>query len=471
MANRIFKASLFAALVFFAVASVKAGEVWTYPAHEGEGIENAYSITVDGKKVDVYRAPDQEKDSGEYYFASFDFKGTVKIEITAPFDLSKTQVAPERFGVKTLEQTEKTLTLEADKPFQISIEPNKRVKPLILFGLAPETDAPNEGDANVVYFGAGVHKPDVINLTDNQTLYIAPGAVVYAGVKAVGKNITIRGRGVLAGDAWKRFAGPCGFSVHCVDSDNVTVRDIIIRSPWSWTCTFWNCQNVTIDGLRIVASNMINDDAVDLCNTRNVVVKNCFLRSQDDSIAVKGEYPNTYPCENIAVEDCVFWTDRANIFRIGYECVADYFKNITAKNIDVLHYSVNSNTPNDYWANTIIWLQPNQEMPMSDCHFDDIRVRTDGIDTIMLCAKPMSCSYGEFENPTPGKLENCSLSNFTIYGEKENFKGVIHIKGLSEKSCVKGLKLKNIVYFGEKLDENSPNVQIGKEFTEDVSFE
>ncbi len=471
MSNRFFSASIFAALVVFAVANARAGEVWTYPAPEGEGIENAYSIKVDGKKVDVYRAPDQEEGSGEYYFASFDFKGTVKIEIAAPFNLSKTQIAPERFGVKTLEQTEKTLTLEADKPFQISIEPNGRVKPLILFGLEPETDAPNEGDENVVYFGPGVHKPGQIDLTDDQTLYIAPGAVVYGGVKAVGKNMTIRGRGVLAGDIWERFQGPMGFNVHCVDGENITVRDIIIRSPWSWTCTFWNCQNVTIDGLRIVASNMINDDAVDLCNTRNVVVKNCFLRSQDDSIAVKGEYEGCYPCENIAVEDCVFWTDRANIFRIGYECVADYFKNITAKNIDVLHYSVNYRDPEEYWSNAVVWLQPNQEVMMSDCRFDNIRVRADGIDAILLSAKPMSCTYGEYQNPTPGKLENCSLSNFTIYGEKKGFNGIIHIKGLSEKSYVKGLKLKNIEYFGEKIDENSPNVQIGKEFTEDVSFE
>ncbi|MBR4752756.1 MAG: hypothetical protein IK077_13450 [Thermoguttaceae bacterium] len=448
-------------------ASARA-EVWTVPAPEGQGIENAYRVQVDGKDVAIYRSFDQEKDSGEYYFATFEFTGSVEVKITAPWALDKATVAPERFGVKIAEQSEKEVTLTADKPFQISFEPNGHVKPLMLFGLAPEENAPKEGDPNVVYYGPGVYKPDMIELRDNQTLYVAAGAVVNAGVHAQGKNITICGRGVIAGTEWKRFEGPGSFIIHGTGCENLTIRDVVLRDPWSWTCVLSGCDGATIDGLRICASNMINDDALDLCNTKNVVVKNCFFRAQDDSIAIKGL--GGQACENIRIEDCVFWTDRANIFRVGYECQAEAMRNIVAKNIDVLGYSVNYRAPEDYWSNTIVWLQPNQEMLMSDCHFEDFRIRANGTNTILLEAKPMSCSYGNFKDPIPGTLENCSLKNFSVYGEKGDFFGYIYIRGESEQSHVKGLKVENIDYFGEKITKDSDCVSIG-DFTEDVVVE
>ena len=438
------------------------GDVWTAPAPEGQGVEGAYRVTVDGKDVAIYRSFDQEKDSGEYYFGTFEFTGTVKIEVTAPFSLAKATVAPERFGVKFVERSEKSATLEASEPFLISLEPNGRVKPLILFGLAPEKDAPKEGDANVVYFGPGVHKPDVVNLTDNQTLYVAAGAVLNAGVVAKGKNISIRGRGIIAGTEWKRHAGPSSFPIHCQDCENLEIRDVVLRDPWSWTCVLNNCRGVKIDGLRICASNMLNDDALDLCNASDVEVTNCFFRSQDDSIAIKGLRDDLAPCENIVVKDCVFWTDRANIFRIGYECQAKTMRDIVAENIDVLYYSVDYRDHDQYWANAIIWLQPNLEMPMEQCRFSNFRIRSTGDKMIMLMAKAMQCKYGKFENPTPGRLFDCSLSDFVVYGEKGEFGGELYFAGFSETSDVKNISITNFDYFGEKITKDSDAVVIGQ---------
>lgn len=78
--------------------------------------------------------------------------------------------------------------------------------PLVIFGNPLEKDAPKAGDKNVVYFGAGVHTPDEIKLSDNQTLYIAGGAVVKSRLRATGKNITVRGRGILSGELSERFS-------------------------------------------------------------------------------------------------------------------------------------------------------------------------------------------------------------------------------------------------------------------------
>lgn len=457
---------------------VAASLVWTvgvraettvYPAPRGEAVEGTYVVKVDGKALDIYSAQDQEEGSGEYYFTSFDFDGEVKIEISAPFSLADATVAPERFGVEIVEQTVEKAVLEADKPFQISFEPNKRVKPLLIFGNAPEIDAPKPGDANVVYFGPGVHRPGKIELTDGQTLYLAGGAVVKGAVLARGKDIVVRGRGVLAGEESPRFQGPGRFMLDCVDCENLTVRDVTFRNPWSWTFVLWNCDGATIDGVKICGSRMINDDALDLVNSRNIIVKNCFFRTQDDSIAVKGMIAGGAACENIAVEDCVFWTDRANVFRVGYECECAGMRAICAKNIDILYYSVNYRDPSEYWANALIWLQPNQEMTMEDCRFENFSVRADGGDIIALMAKPMSCSYGAFENPTPGRLKNCSFTDFNVWGEKGNFNGVVLVKGASETSDVNGLRFENIVYFGEKIGKDAACVRI-EDFAENIEF-
>ncbi len=443
--------------------------VTTYPAPAGEARNGDFTVSVNGKPVDVYAAQSQYFD-GDYFFACFDFSGTVSIRVTSVRSLEKVQVQPARFGVRMERTGANEITLTADKPFRISIEPNGRIKPLLLFGNAPENDAPKPENPNVVYFAPGVHSPGKITLRDNQVLYIAGGAVVKGCVYAKGKNITIRGRGILSGEDSPRFKGPGRYLLDCQDCRDITVRDITLRDPFGWTFVTWNCDGVAINNVKVCGSRMLNDDALDLVNTQNVTVRNCFFRTQDDSIAIKGMAKMTRPCENILIEDCEFWTDVANIFRIGYECETDAMRNIRARNIDVLYYSMNYRQPTEYWANTIIWLQPNQNMLMEECHFEDIRVRSNGDNMIMVMAKPMSCSYGDYKDPEPGALQNCSFKNIQVFGERGKFEGLIYMLGDSEKHYVRGLHFENITYFGQPVTQSSSCVSIGR-YVSGISFE
>ena len=49
-----------------------------------------------------------------------------------------------------------------------------------LFANPPEAQAPKPGDPNVVFFGPGIHEVSHLVVTDNQTVYIAGGAIVRA---------------------------------------------------------------------------------------------------------------------------------------------------------------------------------------------------------------------------------------------------------------------------------------------------
>ncbi len=445
-----------------------ASRVDTYPAPSGEAVAGDYVVTVNGKPVDVYAAQGQYFE-GDYAFASFDFSGKAEVVVRSHAPLDNVQIQPARYAGWLKRKAAGEIALTAEAPFQISVERNGRVKPLLLFGNTAETGAPKPGDPNVVYFAPGVHHTGKIALTDNQTLYLAGGAVVKGCVYAKGTNITIRGRGILGGEDSPRFKGPGRYLLDCQDCRNLTVRDITLRNPWSWTFVTWNCDGVLIDNVKICGSRMINDDALDLVNTRNATVRNCFFRTQDDCIAVKGLAKMAAPCENIRVESCTFWTDRANIFRIGYECETAGMRNIVARDIDVPHYSMNYRAPTEYWANAIIWLQPNQDMLMETCLFENIRVHSDGDDILMLMAKPMSCRYGEYKHPEPGALRDCSFKDIQVTGKQKDFHGLLYITGESPQHAVSGLHFENVVYFGERVTRDASCVQIGPH-TDDITF-
>jgi len=440
----------------------------TYSAPSGEAVADDYTVTVNGRPVDVYAAQGQYFE-GDYTFASFDFSGKAEIVVQSKASLDGVQIQPVRYAGWLTRKDAQAITLEADAPFQMSVERNGRVKPLLLFGNAAETDAPKPGDPNVVYFAPGVHRTGKITLTDNQTLYLAGGAVVKGCVCAKGTNITIRGRGILGGEESPRFKGPGRYLLDCQDCRNLTVRDITLRNPWSWTFVTWNCGGVLIDNVKICGSRMINDDALDLVNTRNATVRNCFFRTQDDCIAIKGLAKMPAPCENILIEGCTLWTDRANIFRIGYECETSGMRNIVARDIDVPHYSMNYRAPTEYWANAIIWLQPNQDMTMERCHFENIRIRSDGDDILMLMAKPMRCRYGEYKHPEPGALRDCSFKDIQVTGSQKDFHGLLYMTGDSPQHAVSGLHFENMVYFGKPVTRDASCVQIGPH-ADDITF-
>ena len=455
------KTAVFAAMLA-ASGLFAGGRVITYPAPATEKAHCSYTITANGKNVDIYRAKSPQFEGGEYFFAYFDFDKDVTIKVTSTKPLDKAELFPVKF--KPLSRDKKSLEFAVAKPpFNATVLRDERNLPLVIFGNPIEDDIPDPKGENVVFFGAGVHTPQTIQLTDNQTLYIAGGAVVKSRIVAKGKNITVRGRGILTGELSERFSSSFVNFDHC---NNLTIKDIILKDTMAWTLVLKDCDKVNIDNIKICCSRMLNDDGIDICNSSNVTIRNSFVRAQDDIIAIKG-MRGKKACENILVEDSILWTDVANTFRIGYECEAEAMRNIVCRNCDIPFYSINYRDPTDYWSNTIIWLQPANEMPIHDVHFENLRIRSDGSDIIVLSANPRVTSYKG--SKTAGTLRDCTIKNLSVDGKKGKFKGILYFKGFDEKHDVKNITLENITYFGEKIKADSPCVQIG-EFTSGITI-
>jgi hypothetical protein len=114
-------------------------------------------------------------------------------------------------------QSENTLIISLPGPRWLSIEPDGKKAPLLLFANALEQERPQPDSPGVIYFGPGTHKAGRIVVTNDQTLYVAGGAVLKAGVVVEGANIQVLGRGILDGSDWEWRKGPtptCGYSWH-----------------------------------------------------------------------------------------------------------------------------------------------------------------------------------------------------------------------------------------------------------------
>lgn len=446
-----------------------------YPAPSKEVLSKDYRLEVNGKSVDIYLAkiadvenrPDwtlnPEDVGGPYSFCYFDFSGDITIKITSlKKPLDNLVIRPLSSGIKP-KINGNTATFTIDKPCKLSIEPDGRLEPLLVFANPLEINPPKQGDPNVIYFGPGIHKPKKIKLLSDQTLYIAGGAIIKGGVEVTGDNIKIKGRGIICGNDWEWRKGP-GNMIGLKNVKNVTIEDIILRGSWGWTLPIYNSDSIVIKNIKIVGSKNPNDDGINPCNTQNVYIRDCFIRTDDDCIAMKGiklgsENDNI---ENIVVENCILWSDRARIFLLGHESRAKYMRHIVLKDLEIIHFNMSP-----------FLLEPGEEMSIEDVLVENVNVFADypkqsGEQTFELIRlKPTINQYMKMK--VPGKISNIHFKNVALTGKEREGWYKTWVVGPDKKHMVTNVTFDNLTWFGHLLDENSPQVKIDVN-TNDIHF-
>ena len=444
-------------------AATGGGKVVTYPAPASETLSTDYKVEAGGQQVDVYAArvldppfAGKEYDyGGPYSFANFDMAGPVVVRITSERSLRNTVIRPESAKVRMTVVDDHTLSLTLDRPCKFSVEPDGKKGPVLLFANPLETDAPKQGDPNVVYFGPGVHKPEKIALKSNQTLYLAGGAVVKAEVLAEGSHIKIRGRGILDGSDWQWRKGPVGNLIAIRNCTDVEVRDITLRGSSHWTIVPKNSRSVTIRNVKLCNSRVQNDDGINPCNSQDVLITDCFIRSDDDCVALKGldfTAANSN-VERITVENCTLWCDRARIFLLGHESRAAYMRNITLRNLDIIHFTM-----------TPFLFEPGEDMRLENVTIEDIRMHGEG-QREFIRLRPVVNQY--MRKKVPGFIRNVRFKNVTIEGQPGAY--LVQVQGADAEHDVQDVAFENVSILGEKLTKESGRVKIG-ENTKDIRF-
>lgn len=430
------------------------GAVVTYPAPPGETLSSDYQIQAGGKPVSVYSArvldppfAGKEYDyGGPYSFANFDVSGRVEVRIKSNRSLRNTVVRPASPDIKKRVEGDNALVISLPGPRKISVEPDGKKGPLLLFANLIEKNPPKPAGTNVIFFGPGVHNAGRISIGSGQTLYLAGGAVVKGGVVAEGENIRIAGRGILDSSdyEWRKGPTPCVVNIR---GTNVEVSGITIRGASHWTIVPRDSRKVTVRGVKICGSRVQNDDGINPCNSQDVLITDCFIRSDDDCVALKGLEPAgpNSNVERITVENSVLWCDRARIFLLGHESRAPFMRDITLHNLDIIHFTM-----------TPFLFEPGEEMRLEKVVVKNVRLHGEG-QRELIRLKPVVNQY--MRNKVPGHIRDIRFSNLVVEGEPGGY--AVQVSGADEQHQVRDVVFENVWINREQLVENSKFTQEG----------
>ena len=350
-----------------------------------EFASDRYSVTLNGKTATVFFA------SMNLHFASFDFTGQADVQVTinendynrhdgktylkaGEFWQSNAIVRPLSRGIQP-KTDGRTVTFAIKQPGQYSIErPGTggfEDEVLFLFANPPEKNSPRQGDPKVIWLGAGTHQRSV-DLTSGQTLYLAPGAVLYGAINVWdAENVRICGRGVAV------YAGPNSRNVdsgwmsrpnwHPLTTHNVkglTVEGVtFVNRARTWSLQFRRTTDSVFDNIKVIASTPenLNCDGMDWYGGGQATVRDSFFRVADDCFAVHTEDasialrvdrgggghlpgapqketpPTRGEFSGLTVERCIFWPTVANIFRAGWNNQSLTTSDVTIRDCDVIH--------------------------------------------------------------------------------------------------------------------------------------
>jgi hypothetical protein len=423
-------------------------ELVTYPAPNGASLSTAYNVLVNDTKVDVYNIPSVH--GGDYAMAYFDFSESVTVKIRSAKNLANAIINPVSANLAR-SMSGDTLVVVLDKPRKISIEPDEINGPLLIFGNPLERNVPKPGDPGVIYFGPGVVTANSISVGTNQTLYLAGGAVVKGGITINGDNATVRGRGILDGSPWEHEAGPQRQMLLINGAKNTHIEGIILASSYAWTVVPRGADTVNITNIKICGSRVMNDDGIDPVNSRNILIDDCFIRTDDDCIAAKGMEADLGNVENIVVQNSIFWCDRARMVLLGHESRAPFMRNIVFRNIEAVHVGPD-------WP--MLLLEPGEEMWLQDIFFENMRFNAN-TQLVFLQLDPTVNQY--MKTQRPGHAKNIHFRNITVnslpkYGSPAY---TFDIHGPDAGHRVDSVSFEDVIRHGQCVRRTSTGVEIG----------
>lgn len=167
------------------------------------------------------------------------------------------------------------------------------------------------------------------DITERHTVSALSSGVVHGATPQSGlflaaynaTNIAVTGAGTIDGagrhyileDLGPIYRMPVNrpFTLFFIDCTDVTLTDTLYRDGALWTVRLTGCESVLIHSIRIRGDMKLpNADGIDLDRCRDVRVSDCDIRCPDDAISLKTceEFPDSGPCENITVTNCILET-------------------------------------------------------------------------------------------------------------------------------------------------------------------
>ena len=452
----------FLTCAFFASCHYSKNDVTVYPAPEGEALNVKFKVSVNGINVPVYNAricteDKQGRDSAGivaisdlYYditgFASFDMKkGPAKVVVSFEEQIYTAKILPTSFGIIPIIK-DKTVSFEVTRPQHLTVEINgDHIRSLHLFVNPEETDIPDPNDPNVIYFGPGIHEITSVIVSDNQTVYIAGGAVVrgilgeneqtgrrQASFVLRGKNITFRGRGIFDQGLVPRMRGRQTMSVTV---DGFKLEGVVLCNSSTWTVSMRDCNDVHINNLKLFG-HRANSDGIDINSSFDVLVENCFLRTWDDLVVVKTLRGSNQDAGRIHVRKCVLYNEIAHALSIGAE--------LTRKVEDVLFEDCD--IIGDHGREWTLRIYHTDKALIKNVRFENIRIEESVKFASLWINKAVWTTDAE-----RGHIEDVVFRNITVNNSGYPLHREIEFLGYDADHAINNVLIENVVINGRKV--------------------
>ena len=394
-------------------------------------------LTVNGQRVFVH-------ESNVAAFAIFSFVGGAHIRVETAEPIRSAVVRPLKWNDVTIENS--ALDFELPGPKKVSVEV-EGLKPLFLFAGDPEIDIPDRNDPSVHFFEAGkFHEAGDIELHSGETLYLEGGAIVRGKIRAVDAGqVCVRGRGILDGGWSEGVQSRRRMAVfeNCAD---LRIEGITMIHPENWMISLGVCDRVEIRDIRQIGE-VVCSDGIDIVGSCEVLVEDCFLRNNDDCIAIKALDPRSKnhdekrdwrrDVRNVLVQHCVMLNAQCgNAMEIGFETRAESIREITFRDCDVIAA---------HGEGGVFTIHAGDRAIISDVTYEDIRVEhfyDKFIDFRILHSR-----YSKDEKR--GQIRNVTFRR--IRTNADRFGAVSLIGGLSADHTIENIMFDDLVRGDQKI--------------------
>jgi polygalacturonase len=258
-------------------------------------------------------------------------------------------------------------------------------------------------------------------------------SLIYAeGCERVG----IRGRGMIDGrGSSSNFPGKNGigavpnrpFLIRMIECRKVVLDGIHLRNAAAWMQNYLACDDLIFQGVNVENLTNWNNDGFDIDGCRNVIVRNCFVNSEDDGLCFKGA--SLRDMENVLVENSTIYST-CNAIKFGTDSQAG-FRNVLIRNVMAggppASLPVHDNAPHRPNISGISWLV------VDGGTVENILVENVKLDRT---ESPFCLRLGDrgrvkpdMPKPAPGKLRNLVFEN--IEGSDNGGRGSV-ISGIPD---------------------------------------
>ena len=297
-----------------------------------------------------------------------------------------------------------------------------------------------------IYFGPGLHYLEecVMRIPSDTNIYLAGGAVLVGTfIVSHAENIRIFGRGCLYLANFERFSGLN--AVRISHGKNIRIEGIHLLNPPHYSVYIGGSEKIWVEDI-VSFSCEGWSDGVDIMSSRDVMVKDCFLRTSDDCVAIYGRrWDYNGDTRNIRVTGCSLWADVAHPTVIGthgdYENEGNILEEISFENLDILEHR-------EHQANYLGCMAINvgDKNTARNIYYKDIRIEPFVHGKILDIQVKHNLDY----NPAPGsRIEHIRFQDISYmgHGEVESC-----ICGYDGERTVRDVVIENLCICGKRAE-------------------